>query len=256
MTSFIDTHCHLDRLRIPEKEAVRIATEAGVVKFITIAVEANSLDIVCQSTEMQENIYASVGIHPHHANQYTEEIKEKIRDLVTNHPKVVAIGETGLDYHYMHSPKEVQQHAFQDQLQLAQQLNKPVVLHTREAEADTLQILHENPVPQQGVAHSFTGSQQMALELIEMKWMIGINGIITFKNAEDLRKIVRKLPLEQILLETDAPFLAPIPYRGKPNEPSRIPVIAQFLADLLEVPLAQLAEQTSQNARHLFQLPP
>ena len=152
----------------------------------------------------------------------------------------------------MNSPAEIQQKAFRKQLQLAVELNLPVILHSREAETDTLNILQEFPVPSLGVAHSFTSSIEMAKILVDMGWYLGINGIVTFKNAEDLREVVRWLPLEHLLLETDSPFLAPIPFRGKPNKPAHIPTIACFIAKLRKISLEQLSEQTSANAERLF----
>ncbi len=165
---------------------------------------------------------------------------------------MIAIGETGLDYHYMYSSAEVQQQVFSKQLQLAVELNLPVIMHSREAEKDTLNILQEIPVPSLGVAHSFTSSFEMAKTLIEMDWYIGINGIVTFKNAEDLREVVSWLPLDRLLLETDSPFLTPTPFRGKPNKPAHIPAIATFIAELRGISLEQLSEQTSANAQRLF----
>jgi len=152
----------------------------------------------------------------------------------------------------MNSPAEIQQQAFRKQLQLAVELNLPVILHSREAETDTLNILQEFPVPSQGVAHSFTSSIEMARTLVEMGWYLGINGIVTFKNAEDLREVVRWLPLDRLLLETDSPFLAPIPFRGKPNKPAHIPAIGGFIAELREISLEELAQQTTANAQRLF----
>ena len=182
----------------------------------------------------------------------TDSLEDRIRQLVSEDDKLVAIGETGLDYHYMYSPVEVQQEVFRKQLRLAEELNLPVVMHSREAETDTLNILKEIPVKSHGVAHSFTSSIEMAQTLVEMGWYLGINGIVTFKNAEDLREVVRWLPLDRMLLETDSPFLAPIPFRGKPNKPVHIPVIANFIAELREISLQELAEQTSANTQRLF----
>ncbi len=152
----------------------------------------------------------------------------------------------------MYSSAEVQQQVFSKQLQMAVELNLPVIMHSREAETDTLNILQEIPVPPLGVAHSFTSSFEMAKTLIEMGWYIGINGIVTFKNAEDLREVVSWLPLDRLLLETDSPFLAPTPFRGKPNKPAYIPTIATFIAELRGISLEQLSEQTSANAQRLF----
>jgi len=252
MTSFIDTHCHLDKLDSTPEEAIIEAKQAGVQRMVTVSVDEPSLDFVSSMVQQFPEVYGSVGFHPHDAAELTEDLEQKIRKLALEEKKLIAIGETGLDYHYMYSSAEVQQQVFSKQLQLAVELNLPVIMHSREAETDTLNILQEIPVPPLGVAHSFTSSFEMAKTLIEMGWYIGINGIVTFKNAEDLREVVSWLPLDRLLLETDSPFLAPIPFRGKPNKPAHIPTIATFIAELRGISLEQLSEQTSANAQRLF----
>ena len=252
MTSFIDTHCHLDKLDSTPEEAIIEAKQAGVERMVTVSVDEPSLDFVSSMVQQFPEVYGSVGFHPHDAAELTEDLEQKIRKLALEEKKLIAIGETGLDYHYMYSSAEVQQQVFSKQLQLAVELNLPVIMHSREAEKDTLNILQEIPVPPLGVAHSFTSSFEMAKTLIEMGWYIGINGIVTFKNAEDLREVVSWLPLDRLLLETDSPFLAPIPFRGKPNKPAHIPAIATFIAKLRGISLEQLSEQTSANAQRLF----
>ena len=255
MTSFIDTHCHLDCLALTPEAAVAQAQNAGVETVVTIAVDAESVDFVDGFTQAHPEVFGSLGVHPHDAKTYTESLGAEIQERVKRNPKIRALGETGLDYHYNYSDAETQQAVFREQLQIAEALQLPVVLHTREAEEDTLRILEEYPVSRKGVAHSFTGTQEMAETLLAMGWCIGINGIVTFRNAEALREVVRTLPLDRLLLETDAPYLTPVPFRGKPNDPSRIPVIAEFLAGELGVPVEKLAAQTSENARCLFALP-
>ena len=252
MTSFIDTHCHLDKLDSTPEEAIIEAKQAGVQRMVTVSVDETSLDFVSSIVQQFPEVYGSVGFHPHDAAELTEDLEQKIRKLALEEKKLIAIGETGLDYHYMYSSAEVQQQVFSKQLQLAVELNLPVIMHSREAETDTLNILQEIPVPPLGVAHSFTSSFEMAKTLIEMGWYIGINGIVTFKNAEDLREVVSWLPLDRLLLETDSPFLAPTPFRGKPNKPAHIPAIATFIAELRGISLEQLSEQTSANAQRLF----
>ena len=252
MTSFIDTHCHLDKLDSTPEEAIIEAKQAGVQRMVTVSVDEPSLDFVSSMVQQFPEVYGSVGFHPHDASKLTKSLLQKIRQLAEEQHKLIAIGETGLDYHYMNSPAEIQQQAFRKQLQLAVDLNLPVILHSREAETDTLNILQEFPVPSLGVAHSFTSSIEMAKILVDMGWYLGINGIVTFKNAEDLREVVRWLPLEHLLLETDSPFLAPIPFRGKPNKPAHIPTIACFIAKLRKISLEQLSEQTTANAERLF----
>ncbi|MBT5086084.1 MAG: TatD family hydrolase [Deltaproteobacteria bacterium] len=255
MTSFIDTHCHLDILESTPEESIIEAKQAGVQRMVTIAVDEPSLDFVSSTVQKFPSVYGSVGFHPHDASKLTTSLLQKIRQLAEEQHKLIAIGEIGLDYHYMKSPAEIQQQAFRKQLQLSVELNLPVILHSREAETDTLKILQEFPVPSLGVAHSFTSSIEMAKILVDMGWSLGINGIVTFKNAEDLQEVVRWLPLEHLLLETDSPFLAPIPFRGKPNKPAHIPTIANFIAKLKKITLEELAQQTTANAERLFNFP-
>ena len=180
--------------------------------------------------------------------------EKNIQKMAREQDKIIAIGETGLDYHYMNSSSEDQQLAFRKQLRIAVEVNLPVVLHSREAETDTINILKEITVPSLGVAHSFTSSLKMARTLLDMGWYLGINGIVTFKNAENLREVVRWIPLDRLLLETDSPFLTPVPFRGKPNRPAYIPVIASFIAELRQIPIEHLAENTSENANRLFRI--
>ena len=255
MTSFIDTHCHLDKLDSTPERAVKEAKDAGVKKVLTISVDELSLDFVSNAVRQFPEVYGSVGFHPHDATVMNESLEEKIRQLAQEEDKIIAIGETGLDYHYLYSPVEIQQQVFRKQLIIAEELKLPVVMHSREAEVDTMNILKEIPVKSLGVAHSFTSSFKMARKLVEMGWYIGINGIVTFKNAEDLRAVVKWLPIDKILLETDSPFLAPVPFRGKPNSPIHIPTIAMFIAELKNVSIHDLAKQTNENAQRLFKLP-
>ena len=252
MTSFIDTHCHLEMLKLETAEALEKAGEAGVDKLITIATDEESMAFVLQAVRHHPQIYGTMGVHPHEASTYTEKLAKQIGDGVLSTEKIIAIGETGLDYHYMHSEKFVQQTVFRQQLVLAEQLQLPVVLHSRDAQEDTMMILKANPISRKGVAHSFTSGLAMAKALLEMGWYLGINGITTFRDAEDVREVVRYLPLDRLLLETDAPYLAPVPFRGKPNDPSKIPVIAEFIANERHLPLETLATQTTANAHRLF----
>ena len=254
MTSFIDTHCHLDKLDSTPEEAVKQAKQEGVETMVTISVDEESFDFVSNAVMQFKDVYGTVGLHPHDASEFSPSLEQSISKLARGHDKMIAIGETGLDYHYMNSSTENQKFAFSKQLQIAVELNLPVVVHTREAEADTINILKEIPVPALGVAHSFTSSIKMARTLLDMGWYLGINGIVTFKNAEDLREIVRWIPLDRLLLETDSPFLAPVPFRGKPNKPAYIPVIASFIAELRKIPIEHLAEKTSENAHRLFSI--
>ena len=254
MTSFIDTHCHLDKLESNPEETVEEAKQEGVKTMVTISVDEESFDFVSKAVKQFKDVYGTVGIHPHDASEFSPKLGKSIRKMAREQDKLIAIGETGLDYHYMNSSSEDQQFAFRKQLRIAVEVNLPVVLHSREAETDTINILKEIPVPALGVAHSFTSSLMMAKTLLDMGWYLGINGIVTFKNAEDLREIVRWIPMDRLLLETDSPFLAPIPFRGKPNKPAYIPIIASFVAELRNITIEHLAEKTSENAQRLFRI--
>ena len=255
MTSFIDTHCHLEMLVPPIEEVLDLAEHHAVHRMITIATDENSMQFVLQTVGQYPQIYGSLGIHPHEAWTYSEAIAQQIIDQVGNNTKIIAVGEMGLDYHYMHSEKTVQQSVFSQQLVLAEELQLPVILHSREAQQDTMSILKSNPVTRKGVAHSFTSGLQMAKDLLEMDWYIGINGITTFRNAEEVREVMRYVPLDRLLLETDAPYLTPVPFRGKANDPSKIPVIAEFISKERNISVQSLAAQTTENATRLFQLP-
>ena len=252
MTRFIDTHCHLDLLEKPPDQVLDEACELGVDRLLTIAVDDASLSKVKRLLSISPRIYGTAGVHPHSASEFGKEGAENIRNSILQETRIVAVGEIGLDYHYLNSPRDAQIQAFRKQLELAEELNMPVVLHTREAEEDTLKLLRECPPSRMGVAHSFTGSRKMAEELLAMGWYLGINGIISFKKADDLKQVVRHVPIQRILLETDAPYLSPVPYRGRENAPNRIPVIADCLAEILEISLEQIASQTCLNAEELF----
>ena len=260
MQGLIDTHCHLDMLKAEIPEILSSAKEAGVEKVITISVDEKSQKRVLELSRNWPNVFGTLGVHPHSASEYHPGISEKIRDAFSEQklgdqdeiPKLLAIGEAGLDYHYLYSPKEAQMNAFREQLKLAEELDLPLVMHTREAEQDTLDILKKLPPSRKGVAHSFTGSREMAKELVEMGWYLGINGIVTFKNAEDLRQIVLHTPLERLLLETDSPYLSPVPFRGRPNAPDRVSVVCTFVSELLGMEENELAKQTTLNAQELF----
>jgi len=251
----MDTHCHLEMLKLTVQDIVELAGHTGVHSMITIATDEASMQFVLQTVEQYTQIYGSLGVHPHEASTFTETTTQQIFNQAVNNAKIIAVGETGLDYHYMHSEKTVQKNVFARQLVLAEQLQLPVILHSREAQQDTMAILKAIPPTRKGVAHSFTSGLKIAKELLDMDWYIGINGITTFRNAEEVREVMRYVPLDRILLETDSPYLTPVPFRGKANDPSKIPVIAEFVANARNVSLQSLAAQTTENAIRLFQLP-
>ena len=250
-----ETHCHLDYLKentlkdVFEKSAV-----AGVNKFLTIAVEPDNYDVVRELSERFENVFYTQGTHPHDAKLMNDEAYKKIRERASD-PKMLAVGEIGLDYHYDNSPRETQKEVFSKQLQLASELNKPVVIHSRDADLDTMDILdlHVRKLERKGVIHSFTSGPELAQFAIDRDFYLGFNGIITFKSAKEVRAIVKMTPLKNILLETDAPFLTPVPHRGKENAPFYLPHIAEKIAEIKEVSIDEVITQCYQNSMALFQ---
>jgi len=255
----IDSHCHLDFPDFdPDREEVLArARAAGVDTLINPGADLPSSQRAVALAEKQPGVYAAVGIHPHDASSLDERGLARLRRLAA-HPKVVAIGEIGLDYYRDLSPRDQQRTAFNAQLELAAELNLPVIVHQREAAEDVLAILRAwaGRLTAGGVLHAFSASHfAMAREALSMGFYIGIGGPITFANAGRLRETVPKLPLERLLLETDAPYLTPHPYRGQRNEPAYLTLVARRLAELHSVPVETLADQVSDNTRRLFRLP-
>lgn len=231
-TPIIETHCHLDYLEAAELDAVLArAREVGVERIITIAVSPDNLDRVLELTRRAEDIWGTQGIHPHEAEKYDDTVEARLRNNLRDE-RILAVGEIGLDYYYDHADRAVQRRVFAQQLQLAVDLDLPVVIHTREADDDTRGILGEfaSSLQRKGVIHSFTASLALAEYCLEEGFMLGFNGIATFNQAENVREVIRITPVEQLLLETDAPYLTPVPYRGKPNAPCYLPFIAERVA--------------------------
>jgi TatD DNase family protein len=249
---WIDTHCHLDYGE-PE-ELVAEALAADVEALITIGVSADHLEKLMELTQKYPCVYATLGIHPHEAAQWNDDIKALITHLAKQ-PKMVAVGEIGLDYHYMHATKEVQWAALEAQLDLARVLQKPVVIHTRSADDDTIAILKnaQKSLPPM-VLHSFSSGLALAECALSLGCYLGFNGMLTFKNADLVRQAALMCPLEQLLIETDAPYLAPIPHRGKENKSAYLPLIGQYLATLKSVTPEKLAQCLRENSRNLFVL--
>ncbi|MGE5086217.1 MAG: TatD family hydrolase [Bacillota bacterium] len=252
MTEWIDVHCHLNMLEEGAEEAIKNAKAAGVRKIITIGTEPNDLPLVLElAHKYAPDVYCTLGIHPHDGKIYTKEVGEFI-EANAKDPAVVAIGEIGLDYHYDSSPRDQQREAFRAQLAIAQRTGLPVEIHTRDAEEDTINILKEFKGAVTGIIHCFTGTSWLAKEALDLGFNISISGVVTFKNADDLRNTVRGLPLDRIHVETDAPFLAPIPMRGKKNTSAYVVHTAKFVAELKGVTVEQLAEQTKANTLRMF----
>jgi TatD DNase family protein len=253
----IDSHAHLDdrRFAADREEALRRAWEAGVRGILTIGNGTGPDDMGCGIPLAEANgwVWTSVGIHPHDASKAGERHYDRMRDLAS-HPKVLAIGEAGLDYHYEYSPRETQRAVFRRQLELAQELDRPIIVHTREADADTEAILSEVR-PARGALHCFTSSARLAEFAIGIGFMISFSGIVTFRNSAALVDIARSVPEDRILVETDAPYLAPIPHRGSRNEPAFVVETARFLAAARGATYEAFAGVTADNCRRLFSMP-
>jgi len=210
----IDTHAHLEMLEdIPQ--VIERARDTGIERIVAVSSDLISSNKTVEIAEDFPMVFTAVGIHPHEASSFDEEVLSQIEDLC-NEQKVVAIGETGLDYHYMHSPRDIQINSFRRHIELAKKLDLPLIIHVREAHDDVLKMLKEEAAWEtMGVIHSFTGDYETARKYIDEGFYISFSGILTFKNAEDIRQAARKIPIERILIETDSPYLAPIPFRGK-----------------------------------------
>lgn len=254
----VDSHCHLDRLDLAAHggsldAALDAARARGVQHFLCIGVSAANAGAVKGLAERYSDVDCSVGVHPLDLEKGEAPALDWLLDEL-NHPHVVAIGETGLDYHYEPEAAELQQQSFRLHLHAAQATGKPVIVHTREARADTLALLREAALPQAGVLHCFTEDWEMAKAALDIGFYISLSGIVTFRNADALREVARKVPADRLLVETDSPYLAPIPHRGKPNLPQYVREVAEFLAMVRGESFEALAEQTTANFKRLFPL--
>ena len=250
---FVETHAHLDMMKRELKEVIVDARQKGVDKIITIGVDIESCKKNISIAERFDNIYTAIGFHPHDSKKMKEEEILLLEEMVA-HPKNVAIGEIGLDFYYNHSAPEVQKKAFRRQIDLANKYNLPIIIHDRDAHEDTIKILAEKARGRRVVLHCFSGDINMAKWCVEEGFYFGIGGVVTFKNAHTLSKVVQEIPLKSILLETDAPFLTPHPYRGKPNEPKYIPIIAEKIAQIKGKSVREIAQITTENAHQVFGL--
>ncbi|MCK6547699.1 TatD family hydrolase, partial [Myxococcota bacterium] len=256
---FVDSHAHLDGEKFAQdlEDTLRRARDVGLTDIVCIGAsdgfESNKPTLAL--AEKIPHVFATVGIHPHDAKVADAACLAEIRALA-KHPKVVGIGETGLDYYYDHSPREAQQDAFRAFLAMARELQLPVVVHTRDAEDDTIQILREEKANEiGGVLHCFTGTEKLAAAAMELDLYVSFSGVLTFKNADPLRAIAKGLRRDRVLVETDCPYLAPIPYRGKRNEPAYVVHTAKVLADVWGVSLDDVKAITGANAVRMFKLP-
>jgi TatD DNase family protein len=255
----IDSHCHLDRLKLDPYEgdlskAIAAAREAGVSQMLCISIDRDNVPVVVSIARQFEGIYASVGIHPLDVDQSPALIDELLA-MAKLDEKVVAIGETGLDYYYSKDNVSLQQDSFIAHIEAAKQCRKPLIVHTREAKKDTIALLHQYSDPDvAGVMHCFTEDWEMAKQALDLGFYISISGIVTFKNADQVRDVASKVPLDRLLIETDSPYLAPIPHRGKSNEPRFVRDVANYMAELRGMPFEAIAEQTTANFQRLFNI--
>ena len=274
---FVDSHCHIDGpdYDADREEVIARAREAGVTTMLNVGTgdpHSGAFERAVALAEQHPEIYCAIGVHPHDAKLFDEAAQQRLIDLAKVSSRVVAWGEIGLDYHYDHSPRDVQRDVFRRQLGIARELNLPVVIHSRAADEDTIAILREElsglgvtgvspvehaqdaraTVSRTGVLHCFGGTLQMAEQAIELGFFVSFAGNLTFKKADDLRAIARALPLDRLLVETDCPYLTPVPFRGKRNEPARVVETAKFLAGLKDVAPEEVARVTSENFARLF----
>lgn len=248
-----DSHAHYDDRQYDEdREELlsRLFTEEGVTGLVTIGCNADSSQAALRLAEAHPGVYAAAGFHPEFAEQVTDASLSGIERLLS-HPKVVALGEIGLDYYYEDPPRDIQKAAFRAQLALAERTGMPVIVHDREAHGDTLAILREFP-GLRGVLHSYSGSAEMAKVLLSMGWYISFSGVVTFKNARQAVEVAEMVPSDRFLTETDAPYLTPVPYRGKRNDSGRMRHTLQKLAEIRQESFETIEKQTEENARRLF----
>lgn len=248
---FFDSHCHVHDERMPggPAAAVEAARAARVSGMVTVGCDRETSRAAIAVAAEHDDVWATVGLHPHDAVDGVDTVVDLI-----DHPDVVAVGEAGLDYYYEHSPRDVQQAAFAAQIQLAHEHKLPLVIHTRDAWNDTFDVLAAEGVPEQTIFHCFTGGPDEARRCLDVGGFVSFSGIVTFKSAADVQAAAQLVPLDQMLIETDAPYLAPVPYRGKTNQPAWVGFTAQHIADLRDTPIGLVATATSSNAERAFPL--
>ncbi len=258
----IDSHCHIDGEKFDDdrEEVIQNALEAGVAAMLNVGTgspQGDSFESTSELTKKYSNIYGAVGIHPHDASEYSETVENRLIELFKSNENLIAWGEIGLDYFYEHSPKDVQRKVFRRQINVAKELDLPIIIHSREANDETVEILRDECSYEKfrgGIMHCFGGTPEMAKDLMEIGFLISFAGNVTFKKADNLRAAVKVVPLEKLLVETDCPYLTPVPFRGKRNEPTRVVETAKFLAEFYGIEFEKLAEQTTKNFKDFFQL--
>ena len=244
---WFDNHCHLTSLKGDPEAAVASAAEAGVTKLLTVGCSIEDSKQAIAIADRFDNVWATAGVHPHEAKDGIAGLEELLLGS-----EIVAVGECGLDYHYDHSPRQAQASAFAQQIALANEHHLALVIHTREAWEETFEILDREGVPDRTVFHCFSGGPDEAEACVSRSASVSFSGIVTFPSASDLRAAASSTPLDRMLIETDSPYLAPVPHRGKANQPAHVSVVGSFLAELLDVDVEEFAEQTTANAHLLY----
>jgi TatD DNase family protein len=250
----VDTHCHLHLLEEEPAEVVALAQAEGVGHLVDVGVDLASSRQAAANAARLPQVSASAGLHPHDADTLTDELLAELRGLLAAEG-VVAVGETGLDYHYDNSPRDRQRSAFAAHVALARELDKALVVHCRDAFADVLAVLDGEGAPARVVFHCFAGDEEAAARVVEAGWFVSFAGTVTFRNAPGLRAACAVVPLDQMVLETDSPFLSPHPYRGRPNRPGRVAVTARTVAEVHGLPVDRVAAATTASAARAFGLP-
>ncbi len=250
--TFIDVHAHLDMLETSPEETIRLAKAAGVSKIVTIGTEPSDHEFVLKTAQQfYPDVYCTLGVHPHQGMLWQDHVGQWIEKHL-GEKEVIAVGEIGLDYYYNQSPVENQREAFRKQLDIAKRHKMPVQIHTREADQDMAEILNEFRGDVTGLIHCFTSSRKLAEQCLDLGYNISFSGVVTFKNAQDLRDTCKFVPLDRMHVETDAPFLAPVPQRGKKNTPAFVVHTAELVAQLKGISVEELARITNENAKKLF----
>lgn len=247
----VDSHCHLNFPDFKDDldEVIANAGAAGIEQMLSICCKLSEIPEITIIAEKYENVFFTIGVHPHEAENHPDISTEQLIELA-KHPKCIGIGETGLDYFYENSPREMQKNSFQEHIKASQETDLPLIIHTRSADEDIIEIINNNDF--RGLLHCFSSTWEVAKAGLDNGLYISISGIVTFNKADELREIVKKIPLESLLVETDSPYLAPAPNRGKRNEPAYTRITAEYIADLKGISYEELAEQTTKNFNTLF----
>ena len=258
---FIDSHAHIDGPEFDgdREDVIQRARSAGVSAILNVGTgdpHSGAFERAVELAEKYKDIYTAIGTHPHDARLFDNKAEQRIQSLLKQSSRVIAWGEIGLDFHYDNSPRAVQKEVFRGQLDLARDARLPVIIHTREAEDETIEILrsHQTGSNIAGIMHCFSGSLRLAQAALELGFLISFSGIVTFKKAEELRAVARQVPLDRLLIETDCPFLSPVPFRGKRNEPAYVVEVARSLASVHGLEIEEMARITSENFTRLFKI--